>query len=210
MLGSLAAFLVVSAVVIVTPGQDTMLTVRNTLAGGRRCGFFTALGIVCGQVVWTLAASAGITALLLASRPAFVAIRLAGAVVLVALGAGSLRRALRGDRADTSVARGDVPPAATWSGFRQGALSNLGNPKMAAFFTSLLPQFAPHDGSPFRTFLSLGVLFGCMTLVWLSLYAVVIARASHRLRRPRDRRIIEGVSGALLVAFGLRLATEHR
>ena len=88
--GELLAFLGISALVIVTPGQDTALTIRNTLAGGRRAGSFTALGVSTGQAVWTLAASAGVAALLVASEPAFIALKLAGAAYLVFLGAQAL------------------------------------------------------------------------------------------------------------------------
>jgi threonine/homoserine/homoserine lactone efflux protein len=84
-LGQLAAFLAVAAVVICTPGQDTLLTVRHALAGGRSAGVHTAAGVAVGQAVWTLAASAGVTALLVASEMAFHALRLAGAAYLVAL-----------------------------------------------------------------------------------------------------------------------------
>ena len=84
--GQVAAFLGVSLLVIVTPGQDTALTIRNALAGGRRGGVFTALGVVSGQLTWALAASAGLAALLVASQPAFTALRLAGAAYLVLLG----------------------------------------------------------------------------------------------------------------------------
>jgi threonine/homoserine/homoserine lactone efflux protein len=80
------AFLGVSAVVIVTPGQDTALTIRNTLLGGRRAGTSTALGVSAGQAVWALATSAGVAALLRASEPAFLTIKLAGAAYLVWLG----------------------------------------------------------------------------------------------------------------------------
>ena len=90
----LAAFLGVAALVIVTPGQDTALTIRNTLLGGRRGGVATAAGVVSGQLVWALAASAGLSALLLASAPLFTAIRVAGAVYLVLLGVQSLLAAL--------------------------------------------------------------------------------------------------------------------
>lgn len=79
MLESLAAFVAVSAVVICTPGQDTALTIRNTLSGGRRGGIATAVGVSIGQAIWTLAASAGVVALLSASEPAFRVLKLAGA-----------------------------------------------------------------------------------------------------------------------------------
>jgi threonine/homoserine/homoserine lactone efflux protein len=200
----LAAFVAVAAVVIVTPGQDTALTIRNTLAAGRRGGGGTALGVACGQAVWTLAASAGLTALLVASEPAFLALKLAGAAYLVYLGAEALLSALRG-RARAG-ARGTASLTAG-TAFRQGLLSNLGNPKMAVFFTSLLPQFG---GDSFAALLGLGLAFATMTLVWLSAYAVVVARAGDVLRRPAVRRAVDAVLGTVLIALGLRLATERR
>ena len=91
-------------------------------------------------------------------------------------------------------------------GFRQGLVSNLGNPKMAVFFPSLLPQFA-HS---FAALLTLGLVFAAMTLLWLSAYAVVVARAGDLLLRPRVRRTIDAVVGVVLVVFGVRLASEAR
>jgi threonine/homoserine/homoserine lactone efflux protein len=193
-----AAFLGVSAVVIVTPGQDTALTIRNALFGGRRSGVFTAAGVAAGQATWTLAASAGIAALLRASEPAFVTVKLLGAAYLVYLGLQTLRR--RG--AEVRPRAG----ASTQRGFRQGLLSNLGNPKMAIFFTSLLPQFA----TSFSGLLALGLVFCLLTFVWLSAYGVAVAKAGVVLRRPRVRRVLDWVTGAVLVALGLRLATERR
>src|SRR5205807_3308312 len=128
-------FLGVSAVVIVTPGQDTALTIRNTLLGSRRSGLLTAVGVSGGQAVWALATSAGVAAVLQASEPAFVAVKLAGATYLVFLGLQTLVPALRPRRAMPKASPRERP-------LRQGLLSNLGNPKMAIFFTSLLPQFA--------------------------------------------------------------------
>jgi threonine/homoserine/homoserine lactone efflux protein len=94
--------------------------------------------------------------------------------------------------------------------FRQGVISDLGNPKMAVFFTSLLPQFAPAGDATFAALAMLGLVFAALTFTWLALYAVVIATAGDVLRRQRIRRTIEGVTGAVLVALGLRLAAEHR
>ena len=202
----LVAFVGIAAVVIVTPGPDMALTLRNTLAGGRASGLRTALGVVTGQAVWTVATSAGIAALLVASEPAFRAVKLAGAAYLVYLGVQTLRRALRGGQTTPGPA-GRRPEA---SAYRQGLLSNLGNPKMAAFFTSLLPQFAPGGEASFAGLLALGLLFAALTLVWLSAYAVAVARAGDLLRRSTVRRALDAVTGAVLVAFGLRLATERR
>jgi threonine/homoserine/homoserine lactone efflux protein len=201
-LGQLGAFLGISALVILTPGQDTALTIRNTLLGGRGGGVATAAGVAAGQLVWSLATAGGLTALLRASEPAFIALRAVGAAYLVLLGLQALRRGLRA-HAPAHARR----PAG--GAFRQGLLSNLGNPKMAVFFTSLLPQFAPGGRAGFAVLVGLGVVFCAMTFAWLSGYAVAVARAGGVLRRPRVRRVLDAVTGTVLVAFGLRLAAER-
>ena len=201
----LLAFVAVAAVVIVTPGQDTALVVRNTLAGRRAAGIATALGVSAGQAVWVLATSAGLATLLVASEHVFLVLKLAGAAYLALLGLHSLRCALRGRTSGRAAGRGR--PLGRMTAFRQGALSNLGNPKMAVFFTSLLPQFA---GGGFLDLLVLGVLFVVLTLAWLAGYAVAVDRASAALLRPSVRRALDALTGLVLVALGLRLATERR
>jgi threonine/homoserine/homoserine lactone efflux protein len=86
-------------------------------------------------------------------------------------------------------------------------LSNLGNPKMAVFFTSLLPQFAPAGGG-FASLLGLGAIFVAMTLVWLSLYVSVVSRAGEVIRRQRVWRTLEGITGTVMIGLGVRVATE--
>lgn len=210
-MSDLAAFLAVAAAVIATPGPDTALTVRNTLSGGRRSGIFTALGVAGGQATWTLATSAGISALLLASEPAFAAVKLLGAGYLVVLGAQALRAAFRGgsvqERAPgRRLSRALTPLAA----LRQGLISNLGNPKMAVFFTSLLPQFTQRGDAGFGALFLLGLLFCSLTLVWLTVYAVAVATAGDLLSRSGIRRGLEAMTGAVLIGLGVRLALARR
>jgi threonine/homoserine/homoserine lactone efflux protein len=205
---SLVAFFAISAVVIVTPGQDTALTIRNTLLGGVPAGRATAIGVAGGQLVWTLAAAAGVTALLVAFESLFAFLRLAGAAYLIYLGATTLWGAVRGQirpgASEGPYVRRLAPPLA----LRQGLLSNLGNPKMVVFFSSMLPQFAPSAGPTFVTMLGLGLLFCAMTLLWLSGYAWVIGRAGIVFLRSAVRRAVDGVMGMVLVVFGIRLAAE--
>jgi threonine/homoserine/homoserine lactone efflux protein len=203
------AFLGVCALVICTPGPDTALTIRNSIIGGRRGGLLTAAGIAVGQMVWTLAASVGIAGLLQASQPAFTALKIIGAAYLILLGAQSILAAVRGrPRRDERTRR----PAelGRWSALRQGLISNLANPKMAAFFLSLLPQFVPPASSGFAAFALLGLTFCLMTFCWLSLYAAVLHRIGSFLNRSLVRRTLEAVTGTVLVALGLRLAAETR
>ncbi|HKX07850.1 MAG TPA: LysE family translocator [Stellaceae bacterium] len=205
------AFLGIALVVITTPGPDTALTIRNTLIGGTRGGIFTAMGVSTGLMIWALAASAGVVGVLVASAPVFEALRYAGAAYLIWVGVQSLLSALR----PTIAAPGTSSPQTrrrlcALGAFRQGLINDLANPKIAAFFASLFPQFVPVEGASFGTLMVLGLTFSMVTLTWLTAYAFAVAKAGDVLRRSGIRRAIEGVTGAVLIAFGLRLASEHR
>lgn len=202
------AFLGISVLVIVTPGPDTALTVRNSLLAGRAGGIATAIGVALGQSLWACAASLGLIGLLLASAAAFHAVQLLGAVYLIFLGGQSLWAAVSGTpRSSEAVPvnrRRLSPPRA----LRQGIVSNLGNPKMAVFFASLLPQFAP--AADITRLLALGLVFCAMTLAWLSAYAMAIACARDLLVGSWLKRVLDAAAGTALVALGLRLAAERR
>lgn len=200
-LGGYIAFLGISLLVICTPGQDTALTIRNTLAGGRRAGVATAAGVAAGQGVWTVATSAGLAVVLMASAPLFFAIRLAGAAYLVYLGVRSLLVAARRQHAE------HVAPQARTGAFLQGVLSDLSNAKMVAFFVGLLPPFAGlHPG--FGLLLALGLNFCLLTLAWLVAYSFAIDRLGGWLRRSAVRRTLDAVLGTVLVGLGLRVGAE--
>jgi threonine/homoserine/homoserine lactone efflux protein len=206
---NVGAFVGLSLVVILTPGPDTALTLRNALRG-RRLGVATGFGVTSGIAVWTVAAAAGVAALVAASQPLFLALRVVGGLYLVWLGAQALRAALlrRGERHDGGGAGPTrLSPAAA---YRQGLFSNLGNPKIAVFFTSFLPQFARPGHASFAALLLLGFVFYAITLAWLTTYALAVARIGHVLRRPGIGRAMDAVSGTVLVAFGVRLALERR
>jgi threonine/homoserine/homoserine lactone efflux protein len=209
MLTTLVAFISVSAVVICTPGPDTAVTVRNALAGGRAAGISTAAGVAIGQCVWAVAAGAGLAGLLRASAPAFLAIRAAGAAYLVFLGAHSLRAALARRGGDEALPRPAlvIGPA---KGIRQGLLSDLGNPKMAGFFVSLLPQFTGAGHGSLVGYLGYGFVFCLLTFGWLTAYSLFAARARNLLGRSRIRRSLDALTGCVLVGLGIRLAAEQR
>jgi len=125
----LIGFLSVAVLVIVTPGPDTALTIRNTLLGGRTGGIATAFGVVGGQAVWALATSLGVVALLLASEPAFAAVRLAGAAYLVYLGVQTLVAAWRsgsnGSRISANTMAASTPRRSTGWRVTSAASSGL-------------------------------------------------------------------------------------
>jgi threonine/homoserine/homoserine lactone efflux protein len=214
--GQLLAFLGVALTVIVIPGPDTALTVRNALSGGRRCGVATAAGVATGQAVWTIATSVGIAELIQASEPAFLIMKTVGAAYLIALGLQSLWAAAHPPLRDLWTTpdphlrhRLRSPTGGPGRALRQGVVSNLANPKMAAFFLSLLPQFAGL-GREAGGIVLLGLVFCLMTFAWLALYSVVVDRARVVLGRMWVRRGLEGLGGVVLVGFGARLALQQR
>ncbi|KRQ12287.1 serine/threonine protein kinase [Bradyrhizobium manausense] len=206
------AFIGTSIIVIVTPGPDTATTIRSTLLAGRTGGICTAAGIAVGQTVWALATSVGLAALLVASAPLFLTIKYLGAAYLIYLGLVALYEAVWPPEQGSGMAEENHPHGrvSPWMAFRQGLISDLGNPKMAVFFTSLLPQFAPMGGSTFATLLALGIVFAAMTFLWLAFYAAAVHKVRSTLQRPTVRRLVEGATGAVLIALGLRIATEQR
>lgn len=205
------AFIGVAVMILLVPGPDIAITTRNTLLGGRAGGIFTAFGIVCGTAIWAFATSVGLAALLVASEPLFLGVKYAGAAYLIYLGVQALREAIRPsvtahEALDGRAARRLTAAAA----FRQGLISNLGNPKMVIFFASLLPQFVPAGVDAFVRLLLLGTVFVAMGFGWLMLYTLLIAKAGDFMRRSSVRRTIEGVTGTVLVGLGIRIAAEHR
>jgi RhtB (resistance to homoserine/threonine) family protein len=204
-------FIGVAAIVIVVPGPDTAVVTKNILMYGRRTALGTSLGVGAGLAVWTLAAALGVASVLRASEVAFTTLKLVGALYLIWLGVQALRAAGRGYAADADTAaasgRRVLGPG---GGFRQGFLSDIANPKIGVFFTSLLPQFVDPGHSVLVPFLALGAVFVLMTVVWLGAYCLVAARAAEMLLRPRVRAVMDRITGVVLIAIGLRLATERR
>lgn len=202
----LPPFIALSVLLIVIPGPDTAVVTKNALLGGRRAGMFAAGGVALGLTVWTGAAALGVAALLRASAVAFFALKIAGALYLVWLGLQLLRARSSTELTGEATPRRLTPQRAA----RQGLLSDLGNPKIAVFFTSFLPQFVHSGGDAFASLLLLGAIFAALTLGWLLAYVAVIGNAATLLRRPSVRRTLDRVTGVVLIAFGIRLAFEHR
>lgn len=206
----LAGFLGISALLIVAPGPDMVLVARNTLRGGRRGGIATGVGVTLGLLVWTVAASVGLAALLRASEPAFIGLKIVGSLYLVYLGVRSLWDAFRRTAAAGPRERRGRAARSSRVALREGLISNLGNPKIAVFFTSFLPQFVPGKHPSFFALLVLGLLFGALGLAWLTTYSILVARAGDFLRRAGIRRALDGLTGVVLIGLGARLALERR
>jgi threonine/homoserine/homoserine lactone efflux protein len=190
----------------IVPGQDTLYIIGRSISQGRRAGILSVLGISTGCLIHTLAAAFGLSALLMASSQAFMAIKFIGAAYLIYLG---VRMLFSGASMDGRVV-GTRPPASGWVIFRQGVLTNVLNPKVALFFLAFLPQFIEvHSGTKVVAFLMLGLTFifngtlWCMIVVWFA------SAFSRRFReRPSTESWLKRTAGVLFVGLGVKLALD--
>jgi threonine/homoserine/homoserine lactone efflux protein len=205
MLGQIAAFTVAATLVTLSPGPDMALVARRAVTDGWRRASVTSAGIVTGLLVHATASAVGISAILVRSATAFTVLKVVGAAYLVVLGVLTLRAA--GKAAERPVeAR---PPRSGRTSFAQGFLNNVLNPKPALFYLAFVPQFV-EPGDPVVTLIGLLVAIHiAISIVWLVTWAWLVGRASAVLA-PRWRATLERVTGCVLVALGLRLATTSR
>ena len=201
------SFLVFTVALVLVPGPDVAVTTRNTLAGGRTRGAWTAVGITSSNAVQGLAAAAGLGALVVRSQPLFEVIRWAGVGYLAYLGVQALRSAVAGRYAADELTAG-TGTAQRLAGWRQGFLSNITNPKVLVFYLAVLPQFlTPESGVP--TLVLLALTHAVLGLLYLLLLVAGMHRARAVLGRRRVRRALDAVTGTVLLGFGVRLATER-
>lgn len=206
-------FIGASLILIMIPGPDQALITRNTLVGRRPAGLLTMVGGALGLGVHATAAALGVSAVLAASATAFTALKIVGVAYLVWMGVTTLWASWKPDRQDTDQADGADGSGGSVAGryryIRRGFLSNALNPKIALFFLTFLPQFMPgHSATPALAFLY-SLVFAGLYLAWFSGYVLLVDRIGAVLRSPAVRARIERVTGFLLLAFAVRLATQQ-
>lgn len=205
-LASLALFMTATVALNLAPGPDMLYVSMRSLTQGRRAGVISALGIAAGAVVHTVAIASGLAALLRALPLAYEIVRFAGAVYLIWLGV----QALRGKAGPAS--RKTLQRASEWAVFRQGAITNILNPKVALFFLAFLPQFAdPARGSVALQIVVLGFLFNVSGTIVNVAVAYLAASAGRWLgARGHVERIFRWLTASVFVGLGLRLALGDR
>lgn len=205
-----ALYLAVITLLIVTPGPDMALVTRNALLAGRRAASATALGVGAGSVFWALASVGGIAVLLEKSVVAFTICKLVGAVYLGYLGLKSLVACWQGRQQSATITTSSLEKSlSAWSALRQGLLGNLLNPKAGAIFATILPQFILPGDSTWRLLLML-LAYEIILLTWLHLYGYLISRAGQSRAGKRIRTWIQGITGGVLLALGIRIAFEQK
>jgi threonine/homoserine/homoserine lactone efflux protein len=199
------AFVGAATLIVLLPGPDTLVVVRSILRGGRRQGTLTALGNLCGLTLWVIAAAVGLAAMLEASEVGYAALRIVGACYLVYLGVQAWRSRGTVEQPGDS---GEPRRSVLGTGFRAGLLTDLFNPKVGVFFVTFLPGFVPDGASVLWTTLLFGAIFIALTALYWVVLLGLAGRVTAWMNTPTIRRRLDAATAAVLVAFGLRLATE--
>ncbi|MFI9046352.1 LysE family translocator [Streptomyces sp. NPDC053427] len=193
----------VLALLTVVPGPDMAVVTKRAIASGRAEALRSAAGITTGLLVWGVCTVVGLAAILAASAEAYFVVKILGAGYLAFLGLQALWQSRR------SAPR-TAEPTAKGSGraYLTGLTTNVLNPKIAVFYTGLLPTLTP-DGMPAAAGMALLVLLhAALSLTWLGAYAYLVSRARSVFERPRVRRLLDRVTGVVLIGFGARVAME--
>ncbi|ETX12298.1 threonine transporter RhtB [Marinomonas ushuaiensis DSM 15871] len=202
-------FLLAISVLTMSPGVDTILVMRNAATGGWRLGFLTSLGICMGLFAHATLSALGLSVILLGSAGLFTAFKFAGAAYLVYLGVQALRSAMKPVGMTFSDKKMSKPLTA-WGGFRQGILSNVLNPKPIIFYMAFLPQFIDPSYSALGQSLFMASLHFMIAMVWQTFLALMVHKARVWLARPKVAQVLDGLTGILLVGFGVKLALSQR
>ena len=207
----IVAFTFAAAVLTVTPGQDTMLVVRNVLRGGRRDGVVTTFGICAGLFMHATLSALGVSVILMHSATAFQLVKFAGACYLVWLGVRSLSSAVRGAHHPAGPEHRLAPDAVSSQRcFLEGLLSNVLNPKTAVFYLAFLPQFiGPIDPVLLKSLLLAGIHYA-EGILWLVVVSMAVDQTRRFFLKSMVRRWLDGICGTLFVGFGVRLALERQ
>ncbi len=210
---AIIAFSIAAALLTITPGLDTALVLRTAAVEDARSAMAAGAGVSAGVLAWGLLVSLGLGALLAVSEIGYRVLRIAGAIYLLWLGVQMIRAALRPGRApqpQLDAVDDEAPRASPPRWFWRGMLTNLLNPKVGVFYVSFLPQFIPADVPVVAFSVGLAALHGTMGLLWFAALTAATRPLARLLRRPGFTRSIDGLTGAVLIGFGLRLALERK
>ena len=207
MIVNFEAFLIAITILTLTPGLDTALVLRNSARGGFSEGATTSLGICLGLFVHATFSAIGISALLAQSAQLFAGVKMVGAAYLIWLGLSSLRAIIKGQTAPAELTLQSQRLNLKRS-LREGFLSNVLNPKTAVFYLAFLPQFIDPAGSAFIQSLVMAAIHFVIAMIWQCGLAGALDKAKGLIRNSRFMLWMEGTTGVVLVALGVKLMAE--
>ncbi|MEV6448831.1 MULTISPECIES: LysE family translocator [unclassified Amycolatopsis] len=194
----LLAFLVTTAIAMVTPGPDMLFILGCGMRGGPKAGLLATAGVATSEAIHVAVAAAGLAALFAAVPVAFTVVRVAGAGYLIYLGVQAIRN------------RKPLVERKSDRAYLSGLLTNLLNPKMVTFTIAFLPQFIdPAKGHVWLQFAVLGAIMIVFEFLVDGTVGVLAGRLGGWVRRKKNQRRIEVATGGIFIGLGVKLAVDH-
>ena len=189
----------------VTPGPDMLYVAARSTSEGRAAGIVSSFGIAAGTLFHISAVALGLAALLTAVPIAYSVVRIGGAIYLMYLGVRAFAR-------HAPLATREVARASLTTIFRQGAITNILNPKVALFFLAFLPQFVdPARGSAAAQIVVLGLIFDTSGTIVNTVVALGASRAAESMRaNSKSVDVLHKITGVIFIGLGLRIALASR
>ncbi|MGH8954559.1 MAG: LysE family translocator [Microbacterium sp.] len=206
----LLAVALVAGLLTLVPGIGTSLVLRGALTRGARHAFATSFGICTGAMLWGVAA-VGASELLAASELAYRALTLAGAAYMIWLGASLIWESFRGHSGMPHSTAGPAAQpmfASTFRAWSMGVGTNLLNPKVGVFYLATIPQFAPDGTAPVMMGLALAAVHALLSFACFTVIIIATGFVARWLRSPKAVRIIDRITGVVLIGFGAKLAVS--
>src|SRR5471030_290988 len=205
-LASIVTYVAVVIGLFLIPGPAVLLVITRTLQGGRKVGIATGLGVASGDLIHTLSAALGLSAILMTSALAFNVVKIVGACYLIYLG---VRAFFARSSTTTRMQLADVTST---QAFFQAVGAEVLNPKTAIFFLAFLPQFIqPESGSSLMQFAVLGLIFSGLSAVYTSVISITIRPLSQLIKGLSRLRRWEGkIIGTMFVALGVKVDFQQR
>jgi threonine/homoserine/homoserine lactone efflux protein len=204
------AFIVVAAILTITPGADTMLVIRNVLMGSRQQGVATTFGIGSGLFIHAVFSAMGVSLLLLHSAELFRSVKIMGACYIILLGCQSLSNGIRLRGSAALHEAGASAPHTFGKCFREGFLTNVLNPKVAIFYVAFLPQFMQPSDPVVAKSMLLAAIHYAMSIAWLVFISFVIDYSRRMLINTSVKNWLDGICGVILIGLGLKLIAEKQ
>ncbi|MEG7333485.1 LysE family transporter [Bacillus subtilis] len=203
---SILTYIPIAAMMVIIPGADTMLVMKNTLRYGAKAGRYNILGLATGLSFWTVIAILGLSVVIAKSVILFTTIKYLGAAYLIYLGIKSFfaKSMFSFDETQSQASKENSPKRYYKTSFMQGSLSNILNPKTVLVYVTIMPQFINLKGNINQQLIILASILTLLAVLWFLFLVYMIDFAKKWMKNSKFQKAFQKVTGIILVGFGIK------
>ncbi|MBL3646368.1 LysE family transporter [Bacillus vallismortis] len=203
---SILTYIPIAAMMVIIPGADTMLVMKNTLRYGAKAGRYNILGLATGLSFWTVIAILGLSVVIAKSVFLFTTIKYLGAAYLIYLGIKSFfaKSMFSFDETQSQASKENSPKRYYKTSFMQGSLSNILNPKTVLVYVTIMPQFINLKGNINQQLIILASILTLLAVLWFLFLVYMIDFAKKWMKNSKFQKAFQKITGIILVGFGIK------